>query len=89
MLVVADRLGCINHTLLSIAAIGQAGLELAGVVLNDMELAAEDGMNNLQDLQSRVDAPVVRFPYMGADAGQRLQSGWWRVLVDAPEPAEP
>lgn len=34
VLVVSDRLGAINHALLSIAALRRAGLELAGVVIN-------------------------------------------------------
>lgn len=35
LLVVAHRLGCINHTLLTVEAIERRGLKLAGVVLND------------------------------------------------------
>lgn len=35
LLVVAHKLGCINHTLLTIEAIESRGLKLAGVVLND------------------------------------------------------
>lgn len=37
LLVSRDRLGMINHTLLSIQALSQAGLELAGVVVNHVE----------------------------------------------------
>lgn len=36
VLVVSDRLGAINHTLLSIAALRSAGLELPGVVMNHL-----------------------------------------------------
>jgi len=35
LLVVGHRLGCINHTLLTLEAIERRGLTLAGVVLND------------------------------------------------------
>ncbi len=35
LLVVGHKLGCINHTLLTLEAIERRGLQLAGVVLND------------------------------------------------------
>ncbi|MBN1142643.1 MAG: dethiobiotin synthase [Deltaproteobacteria bacterium] len=42
LLVADNRLGAINHTLLSLAAIRGAGLELAGVVLNNTTAAIGD-----------------------------------------------
>ncbi|SIO11536.1 dethiobiotin synthase [Sulfurivirga caldicuralii] len=42
LLVVAHRLGCINHTLLTLEAIERRGLKLAGVVLNDGPLPVEN-----------------------------------------------
>jgi len=60
LLVVEDRLGCINHTLLSIEAIKKRGLEIIAVVLNspqDIE-TIESRMNNFEDLQKHLDCPV-------------------------------
>jgi len=37
LLVVGNKLGCINHTLLSIAALKQRNLSLAGVIFNNLE----------------------------------------------------
>ncbi|WP_299878767.1 dethiobiotin synthase [uncultured Cocleimonas sp.] len=63
ILVVADRLGCINHTLLSIEAIEKAGLTLLGVVLNNIEgsNSSSHNMNNYEDLLEKIDYPLVSF----------------------------
>lgn len=59
ILVVGMRLGCINHALLSVAAIASRGLPLAGWVANqlhpDMPMFAE----NLASLQQRISAPLL------------------------------
>lgn len=59
VLVVGMRLGCINHSLLSVAAIDAAGLQLAGWVANhidaDMAVAAE----NVTALEERIAAPLL------------------------------
>ena len=41
LLVVGNRLGCINHTLLTLMAIEQTRLPLAGIVLNDVQPQAD------------------------------------------------
>ena len=63
ILVVADRLGCINHTLLSIEAIEKRGLTLLGVVLNNVEENNFDihNMNNYEDLLEKIDYPLISF----------------------------
>jgi len=61
ILVVADKLGCINHTLLTIEAIRERQLDLVAVVLNRTPIAEqqETNMNNLQDLKQLVkNTPV-------------------------------
>lgn len=59
ILVVGMRLGCLNHALLTVAAIEQRGLKLAGWVANglhpQMPLLAE----NLRSLQERISAPLL------------------------------
>ncbi len=49
ILVVADRLGCINHTLLSIEAIEKARLSLLGVVLNNIEKSGDTDSHNMNN----------------------------------------
>lgn len=70
LLVAADRLGCINHTLLSVEAIERRGLALAGVVLNRIAPARGDGMDNAAELARWLDVPLL--PLSHADQGQCL-----------------
>ena len=59
VLVVGMRLGCINHTLLTLEAIEVRGLMLAGWVANciDPEMAALD--DNITALRQRIPAPCL------------------------------
>jgi len=59
VLVVGLRLGCLNHALLSAAAISQQGLTLAGWIgsLIDPSMRALDG--NLATLVARLPAPML------------------------------
>ncbi|MDP1523032.1 MAG: dethiobiotin synthase [Methylotenera sp.] len=59
ILVVGMRLGCINHTLLTIEAIEARGLTLAGWVANEIDpnMSMFDG--NLSSLQQRIAAPCL------------------------------
>lgn len=65
ILVVALRLGCINHALLSQAAIRQSGLKLAGWVANPVSaesMPVED--ENLRTLDRLIEAPrLASLPY--------------------------
>jgi dethiobiotin synthetase len=63
VLVAADRLGVLNHTLLTVDAIRSRGLELAGVVLNRLQPPLTSLAEwNLDDLGRHIDAPVHPFP---------------------------
>ncbi len=63
VLVAADRLGVLNHTLISVDAIRSRGLSLAGVVLNRQgSTDARLQEWNLSDLRRHVQAPVIPFP---------------------------
>lgn len=69
ILVVAMRLGCLNHALLTAAAIRSAGLPLAGWVAN----GTADGMaafdENVLTLEQRLPAPRLgTIPWLGVDA---------------------
>jgi dethiobiotin synthetase len=67
LLVVADRLGCLNHTLLTAEAIANRGLRLAAVVLNRRGSAAVAGMDNAADLTCWLGQAVYRLPELPAE----------------------
>ncbi|MAF83207.1 MAG: dethiobiotin synthase [Chromatiales bacterium] len=69
IIVVGMRLGCLNHTLLTVQAVRAAGLSIAGWVANCIEpdmTALADNLQSLQDLLSLPALGVV--PYLGAMA---------------------
>lgn len=85
LLVASDKLGTINHTLLTIEAIQMRGLPLAGVVLNQMESQTDARMNNARDLERRLQWPVTRISYK-PHPGSTLwpsETGALSRLVDA------
>lgn len=59
VLVVGVRLGCLNHALLSAAAIAASGLELAGWIANIVDPAFEDADRYVQALAERLPAPLL------------------------------
>ncbi len=59
ILVVGMRLGCINHALLTVKAIRDAGLPLAGWVANRSVPSMARFEENVAALATRVDAPLL------------------------------
>jgi dethiobiotin synthetase len=59
ILVVGLRLGCLNHALLSAAAISRAGLPLAGWVANRLPPQPDCVEENIKTLKSRISAPLL------------------------------
>lgn len=59
ILVVGMRLGCINHALLTVAAIEARGLMLAGWVANEVDSNMLMFEENLTSLQQRIAAPCL------------------------------
>ena len=60
ILVVAMRLGCLNHALLTAAAVQSSGLKLAGWVANCLPaVQAEAADENINALKSRISAPLL------------------------------
>ena len=59
ILVVGLRLGCINHALLSVAAIAQRGLRLAGWVANTIDAEMAYLHENIDTLRARIQAPLL------------------------------
>ncbi|MGB5177234.1 MAG: dethiobiotin synthase [Gammaproteobacteria bacterium] len=59
VMVVAMRLGCLNHALLTAAAIEAAGCTLAGWVANLLPPLPECVEENIKSLKSRISAPLL------------------------------
>lgn len=59
ILVVGLRLGCINHALLTEAAIKQAGLPLAGWVANGIDPNMDSVIENIRTLKNTIEAPCL------------------------------
>lgn len=65
ILVVGLRLGCINHALLTEAAIKQAGLPLIGWVANCIDPNMGSVAENISTLKNTIDAPCLGVvPYL-------------------------
>ncbi len=59
LVVAGNKLGCINHTLLTVRALSTAGVEVAGVVLNDMLAQTTPDMpGNMAVIDSMTPEPV-------------------------------
>lgn len=71
VLVAANKLGVINHTLLTAAAIRARGLRLVGVALNHPTPAPPDALAdwNREDLRAELDVPVVPCPHISIPEG--------------------
>lgn len=61
ILTTEDRVGCINHVLLSAEAIKARGLTLTGVILNPIR-PAPTGMDNQTELQALLNLPILYLP---------------------------
>jgi dethiobiotin synthetase len=59
IMVVAVRLGCLNHALLTAGAIAAADCTLAGWVANLLPPLPECAQENIQALKSRISAPLL------------------------------
>lgn len=85
LVVSADRLGTLNHTLLAVEAVQMRGLALAGVVLNQTARQVDPRMDNAEDLERWLQRPVLRLPYgwdSGVEAWQR-EAAWMSPLANA------
>jgi dethiobiotin synthetase len=82
LVVAANRLGVLNHTLLTLEAIARRGLRCAGVVLNQAGEVKEDEKiataTNLQVLETLMEAPVWELAL--ADE-IRCQGPWERLMT--------
>ncbi|WP_416412924.1 dethiobiotin synthase [Pantoea sp. App145] len=71
ILVVGIKLGCINHAMLTAAAVRASGLSLAGWIANDIQPPGKRHQEYLTTLRQRIDAPCLgEIPYLTDDAQQ-------------------
>jgi len=59
ILVVGFRLGCLNHALLTADAVQEAGMTLAGWVVNELDPAMTRKSENIASLRQRINAPML------------------------------
>ena len=59
IVVVGMRLGCLNHALLTAAALQERGLRFAGWIANSLEAAMPEFDGNLLALRQRLPAPLL------------------------------
>ena len=87
LLVAANRIGVLNHTVLTAEAIAQDGLELYGIVLNNGTATSSDDVSrtsNLEDLRSLLDVPVVTCDSLDLEQPEDIRSAGeslWRRLT--------
>lgn len=74
VIVAADRLGCLNHTLLSCEAAQAHGLPVAAVVLNQVAPGGDPGMGNREDLEARLDMSILELPYRAGPCDPAIQT---------------
>ncbi|MBT3222353.1 MAG: dethiobiotin synthase [Proteobacteria bacterium] len=82
VIVAADRLGVLNHTLLTVDAVRRCGLEIGAVVLN--RGLGTSLRTNLLDLQQLLSFPVLTLETLDpGDSRQREEAGnrWCRTLL--------
>jgi dethiobiotin synthetase len=81
ILVVGLRLGCINHTLLTVEAVRARGLRLAGWIANQVDAKMACVQENIATLQARLDAHLLgSVPYLAAPDAARVSG-----MVTLPE----
>jgi dethiobiotin synthetase len=82
LIVAADRLGTINHTLLTVQAARARGMPLAGIVLNQLTPAGDDSTGtNREDIERFCGIPVLgMLPWGGEDlllpSGRPARMNW-------------
>jgi len=84
ILVVGMRLGCINHALLTVAAIEARGLPLAGWVANVVDAEMLYLEENLTALQQRIAAPHLGTVPRLADADFRQAANYLQPPLQLP-----
>lgn len=80
LLVVGIRLGCLNHALLSAAAVSERGLRLAGWIANGIDPSMPAAAENIATLTARLHAPPVAEVPWGSAEGLNVAT-WERLAL--------
>ena len=79
LIVALNRLGCLNHTLLTVESVAASGLPCVGVALNDAHGAADIAAATNRDVLNRVcSVPILP----GLSAEMAVLPAEWRPLVE-------
>ena len=83
LLVAADRLGCLNHILLTAAAIAERQLQLAAVVLNAGAVtdAAAADLGNAEELTQYMNCPIYTLERITANHNEPEIELWWAPIA--------
>ena len=80
LVVAQNRLGCLNHTALTVRSIAAHGLPCAGVVLNGMPEESDiAAMTNLDILKKIIDPPLLS----GLTENLNELPVAWRLMIDS------
>jgi dethiobiotin synthetase len=85
LLVASNRLGTINHVLLTVQAIESRKMLLAAIVLNQLTPDIDPAMDNMADLQLRLNYPVITIPHYPIGLGLMPDTGLEKlsdILID-------
>lgn len=74
ILVINDRLGCINQTLLCLEALKTRHLTPVVIILNQCQPNADHDMNNYEDLKLLLSLPIIVFPNTHADDNKKQKA---------------
>ena len=78
LIVALNRLGCLNHTMLTIRSVAASGLRCAGVAFNSCGAPADAAETTNFDVLKRI-APVPVLPGLTAET-ERFPSEWRQIL---------
>ncbi len=82
ILVVAMRLGCLNHALLTVAAIARTGLPLAGWVANCLDPDIDCLAENIAALKDRIPTPLLAVLPHGLQGGAGVTQCASQLAID-------
>lgn len=83
LLIAEDTIGCLNQVLLNVEAIKVRGLNLTGVILNNIKESKDARMDNAADLRERIDCSVFTQAYSEGNA--QLPDALLNKIMSQPE----
>ena len=79
LIVALNRLGCLNHTLLTVQSIAASGMQCLGVALNDAQALSDVAAATNRDVLSRIcDVPILP----GLATEMTVLPAEWRPIIE-------